>query len=175
MIIVTFFFLSKQHIFDHVSIYFNCCFHVFFLVECDDIISLIQIVKLYFYKLYFNKFTTNPCKAWVKISKVMPQPKSISPGKGREALRQKVQILRLNMVRLNHTYYSLLKFHKQNCSKFGSFGQNSSKLSKIRSIRLYTPRIAQNLHRLLTCLYYVSGTCPSREPCRIPANYANSA
>ena len=24
-----------------------------------------------------------------KISKVMPQPKSISPGKGREALRQK--------------------------------------------------------------------------------------
>ena len=46
----------------------------------------------------------------------MPQPKSISPGKGREALRQKVQISRLNMVRLNgtywfnRTYYSLLKF-----------------------------------------------------------------
>ena len=34
-------------------------------------------------------------KTWVKISKVMPQPKSISPGKGREALRQKVQISRL--------------------------------------------------------------------------------
>ena len=32
---------------------------------------------------------------WVKISKVMPQPKSISPRKGREALRQKVQIFRL--------------------------------------------------------------------------------
>ena len=32
---------------------------------------------------------------WVKISKVMPQPKSISPGKGREALWQKVQIFRL--------------------------------------------------------------------------------
>ena len=46
----------------------------------------------------------------------MPQPKSISPGKGREALRQKVQIFRLNIVRLNRTYwlnrtyYSLLKF-----------------------------------------------------------------
>ena len=33
-----------------------------------------------------------------------------SPGKGREALWQKVQIFRLNMVRLNHTYYSLLNF-----------------------------------------------------------------
>ena len=34
-------------------------------------------------------------KTWVKISKVMPQPKSISPEKGREALWQKVQISRL--------------------------------------------------------------------------------
>ena len=32
-----------------------------------------------------------------------------SPGKGREGLRRKVQISRLNMVRLNRTYYSLLK------------------------------------------------------------------
>ena len=30
-----------------------------------------------------------------KISKVMPQPQVHSPGKGREALRQQVQILRL--------------------------------------------------------------------------------
>ena len=29
-------------------------------------------------------------KTWVKISKVMPQPQVHSPGKGREALRQKV-------------------------------------------------------------------------------------
>ena len=43
-----------------------------------------------------NKFkTTTHVKPWVKISKIMPQPKSISPGKGREALRQKVQISRL--------------------------------------------------------------------------------
>ena len=29
-------------------------------------------------------------KTWIKISKVMPQPQVHSPGKGREALRQKV-------------------------------------------------------------------------------------
>ena len=79
------------------------------------------------------------------------------------------------MVRLNRTYYSLLNFTSKNFFKIWSFGQNSNKLSKIRSNRLYTPRIAQNSHRLLTYLYYVSGTCPGREPCGIPANYANSA
>ena len=59
------------------------------------IISLIEIVELYIF--FNNKFQKkkDPCKAWVKISKVMPQPKSISPGKGREALRQKVQIFHL--------------------------------------------------------------------------------
>ena len=96
-----------------------------------------------------------------------------SPGKGREALWQKVQIFHLNMVRLNHTYYSLLNFTSKIFQILLSFGQNSS--SKIHSIRLYTPQIAQNSHRLLTYLYYVSGTCPCREPCKIPANYANSA
>ena len=45
--------------------------------------------------IYINKILNDPCKTWVKISKVMPQPKSIYPGKGREALRQKVQIFRL--------------------------------------------------------------------------------
>ena len=81
------------------------------------------------------------------------------------------------MVRLNRTYYSLLnftskiyilfasKFHKQNFS---------FEFSKIRSICLYTPRITQNLHQLLTYLYYVSGTCPGRELSGIPANYGNS-
>ena len=76
-----------------------------------------------------------------------------SPGKGREALRQKVQIFRLNRVRLNRTYYSLLNFTSkifQNCSKIWSFGQNSSKLSKIHSIRSYIPQITQNSHILLT-------------------------
>ena len=40
-----------------------------------------------------------------------------SPGKGREALRQKVQIFCLNMVRLNRTYYSLLNFTSKNFLK----------------------------------------------------------
>ena len=55
-----------------------------------------QLVFLFLY-VYYNKFykKTTRVKTWVKISKVMPQPKSISPGKGREALWQKVQISRL--------------------------------------------------------------------------------
>ena len=36
-------------------------------------------------------------KTWVKISKVMPQPKSISPGEGREALQQVIQVFQLQM------------------------------------------------------------------------------
>ena len=111
---------------------------------------------------------------WVKISKVMPQPKSISPRKGREALRQKVQIFHLNMVRLNRTYYSLLNFTSkifQNVVFRAKFKQ----IKQICSIRSYIPRIAQNSHQLLIYLYYVSGTCPGREPCGIPANYTNSA
>ena len=32
----------------------------------------------------------------------------------------------------------------------------------------------RNLHILLTYSTYVSGTCPGREPCRIPVNYTNS-
>ena len=84
-------------------------------------------------------------KTWVKISKVMPQPKSISPGKGREALRQKVQIFRLNMVWLNRTYYSLLKFRSKifeivspsqipaNYANSAQFAHNSCEPREIRT------------------------------------------
>ena len=41
-----------------------------------------------------------------------------SPGKGREALQQKVQIFRLNMVRLNRAYYSLLNFTSKKSKSF---------------------------------------------------------
>ena len=79
-------------------------------------------------------------QTWVKISKVMPQPKSISAGKGREALRQKVQIFRLNL-RLNRTYYSLLKFTSK-IFKIVSSSQIYSELHKIHSIRFkYSPTI----------------------------------
>ena len=47
---------------------------------------------LYFFYtcIYFNKILKDLCKSWVKRSKVMPQPQVHFPGKGREALRQKV-------------------------------------------------------------------------------------
>ena len=79
------------------------------------------------------------------------------------------------MIWLNRTHYSLLKIYKQKFSKIVPFSQNSSKLRRFRAVHPHSPRITRNLHILLTYSTYVSGTCPGREPCRIPANYANSA
>ena len=79
------------------------------------------------------------------------------------------------MVRLNRTHYSLLKVYRQNFSKIVPSSQNSSKLRRFHAVRPYSLRITRNLHILLRYSTYVSGTCPGREPCRIPANYANSA
>ena len=46
--------------------------------------------------IYFNKFkTATRVQTWVKISKVMPQPKSIPLGKGGKPYGKKSQILRL--------------------------------------------------------------------------------
>ena len=104
-------------------------------------------------------FKTTRVKTWVKISKVMPQPKSIPPGKGGKPYGKRSKSLVYNMVRLNRTYYSLFKLQ----AKF-------SKLSSPVKFRPHSPRILQNLH----ILHYVSDTCPGREPCKIPANYANS-
>ena len=57
-----------------------------------------------------NKFkTTTRVKTWVKISKVMPQPKSVPPGKGGKPYGKSSKSLIYNMVRLNRTYYSLFK------------------------------------------------------------------
>ena len=56
------------------------------------------------------------------------------------------------MVRLNRSYYLLLKFHKQTFFKIGSFGQNSSKFRKFCAIRPHRPRIPRNSHYLL--IYY---------------------
>ena len=54
-------------------------------------------------------FKTTRVKTWVKISKVMPQPKSIPPGKGGKPYSKRSKSLVYNMVRLNRTYYSLFK------------------------------------------------------------------
>ena len=75
-------------------------------IRLQDRCTVFLFLCIYIY-IYINKLLKQrPVKIMGKISKVMPQPQSISPGKGKEALRQKVQIFRLNL-RLNHTYYSL--------------------------------------------------------------------
>ena len=115
-------------------------------------------------------FKTTRVKTWVQISKVMPQPKSIPPGKGGKPYGKRSKSLVYNMVRLNRTYYSLFKLQakfSKNCLP----QSNSSELRKFRAVRPHSPRIPQNSH----ILHYVSDTCPGREPCKIPANYANSA
>ena len=112
---------------------------------------------------------------WVKISKVMPLPKSIPPGKGGKPYGKKSKPFVQNMVRLNRTYYSHLNFKKgkspnlsfktwygltihiirfyisqANFFKIGSFGQNSSELRKFCAICPHSPRIPRNLHYSLT-------------------------
>ena len=80
-------------------------------------------------------------KTWVKISKVMPQPKSISRGKGREALWQKFQNFRLNMVRLNCTY-SLLNLQAKTISQSFVF---RSQLQRITQNLLNSPQISHTI------------------------------
>ena len=66
-----------------------------FPFQHDDFVSIDEIVSLYLflsciYIIIINlKKNKDPCKSWVKISKVMPQSQVHSPGKGREALWQK--------------------------------------------------------------------------------------
>ena len=74
------------------------------------------------------------------------------------------------MVRLNRTYYSLLKFTSK-IFKIVSPSQIPANYVNSTQFAPHSLRIPQNPH----ILHYVSGTCPGREPCKIPANYANSA
>ena len=121
----------------------------------------------------------------------MPPSKSIPPGKGGKPYGKRSKSLVYNMVRLNRTYYLRLTAKGPNLSftiwygltvhiiRFSNYKQNfqnclpqpnSSELCKFCAVRPHSPRIPQNLH----ILHYVSGTCPGREPRKIPANYANS-
>ena len=54
----------------------------------------------------------DPCISWVKISKVMPQPQVHSPGKGREALRQKVLKIWYGLT------VHIIRFYRQNFQFF---------------------------------------------------------
>ena len=108
----------------------------------------------------------------------------------------------LNMVRLNRTHYSHLKFtarlnrthysHLKFTNKIFQFSKlshkvNSSELRKFRAVRPHSPRITQNLHILLTLsiMFQVPSTenpgklerinkIPLNSPTYY-ANYANSA
>ena len=68
------------------------------------------------------------------------------------------------MVRLNHTYYSLLKFTSKifkNCLP----QLNSSELRKFRAIRPHSPRIPQNSHYLINLLYIMfQAPAPAENP-----------
>ena len=94
----------------------------------------------------------------------MPQPKSISPGKGREALWQKVQIFRLNMVRLNRTYwlnrtyYSLLKLQ----AKFSKLSP-PVKFQRITQIPLNSPTQSANSAKFahFVNLFYIMFQAPA--------------
>ena len=84
----------------------------------------------------------------------MPQPRSISPGKGREALRQKVQISRLK--------YGMAQPYILFASKF-KVQISRLKYGMAQPYILFTSKIyKQKFSKILF-------------PSKIPANYANSA
>ena len=100
-----------------------------------------------------------------KISKVMPLPKSIFPQEREGSLMAKSpNLLVNNMIQLNRTH-SFLNLQQNFSNKMFHFRfalwQISSKLSKICSIHPQTPRIKQNLHQLLTHLYYIMFQAPA--------------
>ena len=87
-----------------------------------NIISLTKIATCIFLLFLCMMNLINfkdPCQSWVKISKVMPQPQVHSPGKGREALRQKVLNLSFK-IRYGLTVHIIrfLKFYRQNFKIF---------------------------------------------------------
>ena len=77
------------------------------------------------------------------------------------------------MVRLNRTYFFAFKNLQAKFSKL-SF---PVKFQQITQILRNSPTQSANYAKFAHCvnLFYVSGTCSGREPCRIPANYTDSA
>ena len=71
---------------------------------------------LFYVYILINFKKQDPCKTWVKISKVMPQPQVHSPRKGREALRQKVLNLSFK-IRYGLTVH-IIRFYRQNFQFF---------------------------------------------------------
>ena len=164
-----------SHFFSHLSTLVKLST---FIAGCN-IISLVQTsfctisACIFIYTLInYN----DPCKTWVKISKVMPHSHSPFPlGKGGKPYGKKSKSFGNNMIRLNRTH-SYLNLQAKFFNYVLYFSKNSSELSKIRSIRPHSPRITRNSHHLLThYIVYFRCLTSGRELSGIPANHTNSA
>ena len=124
-----------------------------------NIISLTKIATCIFFFLFFCMYKNiiinfkTRVKSWVKISKVMPQPQVHFPGKGREALRQKVLNLSFK-IRYGLTVHIIrfYKFYRQNF-KFFKIVPSSQVPANYANSAQFAPhslRITQNSHILLT-------------------------
>ena len=82
----------------------------------------------------------------------MPQPKSISPGKGRESLWLKVQIFRLKIL-------SASKFHKQTFFKLGPSGKIPANYTNSAQFA-HTVRELREICRFVN-LFYIMFQAPS--------------
>ena len=103
-------------------------------------------------------------------------PQSISPGRGREALRWRVQIFRLKAW-YGLTIHIRFKNYKQNFQTHAlSFSKISSESSKIRSIHPKKSHEQCCIHTIYSPNILVF-RCPiiGRELSEISAKYANSA
>ena len=94
----------------------------------------------------------------------MPQPQVHFPGKGREALWQKV--LNLSFKVWYGLTVHIICFYRQNFQffKIVPSSQNSSELRKFRAIRPHSPRIRQNSHILLTFSIMFQVPAPAENP-----------
>ena len=117
----------------------------------------------------------------------MPQPKSIPPGKGGKPYGKRPKSLIYNMVRLSHTYYSLLKLQ----AKFSKLSF-PVKFQRIPQIPRNSPTQSANYAKFahFVNLFYImfQAPAPAENPAEFqritqiphdsptqPANHANSA
>ena len=79
------------------TVLYNIYAILHFIISACYIISVFKIVALYFLYICINKFQTTRVKSWVKNIKSYATTQVHSPGEGREALWQIIQIFRLQM------------------------------------------------------------------------------
>ena len=97
-------------------------------------------------------------KTWVKISKVMPQPKSIPLGKGGKPYGKRSKSLVYSMVRPNRTYYSLFKLQ----AKFSKLS-SPVKFQRIMQIPCSSPPQSTNSAKFahFVNLFYIMFQAPA--------------